>query len=113
LYDILEGAGKGRRKMSRAIYLEKRFAKDPSIVPRKIRSAFILVPIRQKASDVESIYTLNDSAARAWELIDGERQVYEIRDAIVEEFEVGPEEAETDLVELLQQMESVGAIRET
>ena len=98
--------------MNRAIYLEKCFAKDPSVVPRKIRNAFILVPIRQKASDVESIYTLNESAARAWELIDGKRQVREIRDAIVEEFEVSREEVETDLVELLQQMESVGAIKE-
>jgi hypothetical protein len=42
--------------MSRVEYLEKRFAKDPLIVSRKIAGKFVLVPIRQKAEDVESIY---------------------------------------------------------
>ena len=92
-------------------YLERRLAKDPSIVDRKIADEFILVPIRQKTGDLESIYTLNEVAARIWELVDGQKRVEEIRDAIVEEFEVGPEEAEADLVELLQQLEQVGAVR--
>ena len=92
-------------------YLEKRFARDPSIVSRKIADEFILVPIRQKAGDVESIYTLNDVAARIWELVDGEKRVKEIRDMIVEEFEVSREEAEADLLEFLQQLEQVAAVR--
>jgi hypothetical protein len=61
---------------------------------------------------VESIYTLNEVAAWAWERIDGQRQVAEIRDLIVAEFEVDPEEASADLVEFLQQLESVGAVVE-
>jgi len=92
-------------------YLERRFAKDPSIVARKIADEFILVPIRRKAGDLESIYTLNEVAARIWELVDGQKRVHDIRDVIVEEFEVGPEQAEADLVELLQQLEQVGAVR--
>jgi hypothetical protein len=61
---------------------------------------------------VDSIYTLNEVAAWAWELIDGHRQASEIRDLIVAEFEVGSEEAGADLVEFLQQLESVGAVKE-
>jgi hypothetical protein len=98
--------------MTQATYLEKRFAREPSIVSRQIAGESILVPIRQRAGEVESIYTLNEVAAWAWELIDGHRQAAEIRDLIVAEFEVGPEEAGADLVEFLQQLESVGAVIE-
>jgi len=97
--------------MKRVDYLERRLTKDPSIVSRKIADELILVPIRQKAGDIESIYTMNEVASRIWELIDGEKRVAEIGNAILEEFEVSPEEAEADLVEFLQQLEQVGAVR--
>lgn len=93
-------------------FLEKVYKKSDSIVSRKIADEFILVPIRQNVGDLESIYTLNESAARIWELIDGEISVGEIREKIVDEFEVTPEEAEKDLMEHLQQLEGISAIIE-
>jgi len=93
-------------------FLEKVYKKSDSIVSRKIADEFILVPIRQNVGDLESIYTLNESAARIWELIDGEISVEEIREKIVDEFEVTPEEAEKDLMEHLQQLEGISAIIE-
>jgi len=93
-------------------YLERRFAKDPSIVSRKIIDGFVLVPIRRRAADLESIYTMNEVGSRIWELIDGQRRIEEIRDVIVEEFQVSPEEAELDLKEFLNQLEHVGAVKE-
>jgi hypothetical protein len=62
--------------------------------------------------DLESIYTLNETGARIWELIDGKTQVSQIKERIVEEFEVEPEEAEKDLMEHLQQLEGIQAIIE-
>ncbi len=50
-------------------------------------------------------------ASRIWELLDGEKQVEEIKNAIVEEFEVSPNEAEADLLKFLQQLEEAGAVR--
>jgi len=102
----------GTRSMAETTYLDRRFAQAPSIVSRQIAGESILVPIRQTAGEVESIYTLNEVAARAWELLDGQRRLSEIQDLIVAEFEVGPEEAGADLVEFLQQLERVGAVRE-
>ena len=61
--------------------------------------------------DLESIYTLNEVAARIWELIDGKRTIREIKKNIVEEFEVSPEEAEKDLQEHLQQLKKMEAIK--
>jgi hypothetical protein len=91
-------------------FLDKVYSKSNSIVFRKIADEFILVPIRQNAGDLESIYTLNETAARIWELIDGKIKVEEIKDKIVEGFEVTPEKAEKDLMEHLQQLEEIKAI---
>jgi len=93
-------------------FLDKVYRKSDSIVSRKIANEFILVPIRQDVGDLGSIYTLNEVAARIWELIDGKRKASEIKNKIVEEFEVTPEEAEKDLIEHLQQLEEVKAITE-
>jgi len=93
-------------------YLERRYEKDPNMVYRMIADEFILVPIRQHVADLESIYTLDEVGARIWELIDGQRTVKEIRDLIVEEYEVSPDVAEADLVEFIQQLEAIGGVRE-
>jgi len=92
-------------------YLDRRFTKDPSIVFRKVAEEFILVPIKQKASEVESIYTMNEVASRIWELIDGERSLRDIKEIIIREFEVSPEEAEEDLVDFTKQLAKIGAVR--
>lgn len=92
-------------------YLEKRYTKDPNIVSRKIADEFILVPIKQKAGEVDSIYTMNEVGSRIWELIDGEKPLSEIRDVLVNEFEVNTEEAEEDLIEFFQKLEQIGAVK--
>ena len=92
-------------------YLERRYEKDASIVHRNIAGETILVPIRRHVADLESIYTLDEVAARIWELIDGQRRVSEIRNAIVEEYEVSPDVAEADLMEFIQQLEAIGGVR--
>jgi hypothetical protein len=92
--------------------LDKVYKKSDSIVFRKIADEFILVPIRQNVGDLESISTLNEVAARIWELIDGKMKVREIKDKIVEEFEVTPQEAEKDLIEYLQKLKEIEAIIE-
>ena len=93
-------------------FLERVYKKSDSVVARKIGNEFILVPIRQDVGDLESIYTLNETGARIWELIDGKTKVSQIKERLVEEFEVLPEEAEKDLIEHLRQLEEIEAIIE-
>ena len=90
--------------------LDARYNRDPSIVSREIAGETILVPIRRNVGDLESIYTLNETGARIWALLDGSRTVAAIRDAISEEYEVEAEAAEQDIIELLAQLESIGAV---
>jgi len=93
-------------------FLEKVFKKSDAIVFRKIGEECILVPIRQGVGDLESIYMLNETAARIWDLLDGRAKATEIRDKIAEEFDVTPEEAETDLVHHLKELAGIRAIIE-
>ena len=90
--------------------LDACYRQDPSIVSREIAGETILVPIRQNVGDLESIYTLNETAARVWALLDGRRSVRGVRDTIVDEFEVSVDEAEQDILELLAQLEAIGAV---
>ena len=93
-------------------FLETVFRKSDAIVFRKIGDECILVPIRQGVGDLESIYTLNETAARIWELLDGTAKGAEIRDKLTEEFDVTPEEAEKDLVHHLKELAGIKAIVE-
>ena len=71
-----------------------------------------MVPIRTSVADMESLYTLNEVGARVYSLIDGERSVRDICAAIVEEFEVSDDEAETDVREFLEKLISIKSIEE-
>ena len=88
------------------------YHKSQDIVSRKIVDEVILVPVRRRGEDVDSLYTLNEVGARIWESIDGTRQVREIRDLIVAEFDVTGAQAEADLLTLLDQLSQIGAITE-
>jgi hypothetical protein len=91
-------------------YLERHYEKDPDMVFRDIEGEMILVPIRRRTADLESIYTLNETGSRIWELIDGQHTLREVRDVIVQEYDVTPEEAEADLVELMAYLEEIEAV---
>lgn len=93
--------------------LQRRFEKDEAgFVTRTIVDEVVLVPIRRHASDLDSIYTMNRVAAHIWTLIDGVRSILEIRDAVVDRFDVSAEEATSHLLALLHDLEQIGAIKE-
>ncbi|MBN2549125.1 MAG: PqqD family protein [Anaerolineales bacterium] len=95
-----------------SVNLEQRYQKSPSIVSRKVAGEMILVPIRSNVGDLESIYTLNDTGASAWELFDGQRSLGQVCEAIAAEYEVELEQAQRDLLELAEQLVSVQALEE-
>jgi hypothetical protein len=88
-----------------------RLERAPTFVSRQIAGETILVPIRQNMGDLESVYSLNEVGTRVWELLDGAPTLAEIRDRLADEFEVGAEEAERDLLEFLNQLQAIRAIR--
>ncbi len=55
-------------------------------------------------------YGLDAVGARIWGLIQKPRTVEEIRDVLVDEYEVRPDRCESDLIALLQRLASEGLI---
>lgn len=91
-------------------FLDKVYKKSDSIVSRKIADEFVLVPIRKNVGDLENIYTLNEVAARIWELIDGKKSVSDIKKKICQEFEVTAKETERDIKAFLSKLEKAEII---
>jgi hypothetical protein len=91
-------------------FLDQIYKKSDSVVFRKIGDECILVPIRQDVGDLDSIYTLNETAAMIWELIDGKTTVGEIKERLLLEYDVTASQAEEDLLEHLKQLETLKAI---
>jgi hypothetical protein len=55
-------------------------------------------------------FGLNTVGASIWKLIQEPRTVKEIRDSILEEYEVGSNQCEQDILEILQELSSRGLI---
>jgi hypothetical protein len=55
-------------------------------------------------------YGLNAVGARVWSLVQQSRSVREIRDTLVEEYDVQAEQCERDLLDLLESMREQGLI---
>ena len=90
----------------------KRFYKKSNLVTRKISGETIIVPVEGHVGDLDSIYTLNEVGSAIWALIDGPTSVDKIVTAICDQYEVTPEEARRDVVELIDSLEAAGLIRQ-
>ena len=86
------------------------YQKDPDMVSREIAGEVILVPIRSNVGDLESIYTLNETASTAWALIDGSHTIGQIVDQIILEYDVDPDQAKSDMFDLIKDLEQIDAI---
>lgn len=78
---------------------------------REIAGETIIVPIHSGVGDLDSIYTLNEVGTAVWRLIDGQRRAAEIVAAIAAEFEVGQEQAEREVMEFIEALQSEGLAR--
>ena len=93
--------------------LDVRYQRDSNVVYREIAEERILVPIRKQVADMACIYVLNETGARIWELMDGQRSLAEIRDALVHEYEVGEEKVTSDLLEVVGDLSAAGVVRKS
>jgi hypothetical protein len=91
---------------------ETRLVREPSFVARRVAGELLLVPIRRHASEMEGMFSLNETAAFVWDLFDGAHTPEQLRDALVDAFDVSPVEAEIDVRELILQLLEIGAVKE-
>ena len=88
----------------------KRFTKRRDLVTRSITGETIIVPIRGHVGDLDGVYTLNDVGTTIWDLINGKISVGQIVDAVRNEYDVAQDEAESDVIELIESLEAAGLI---
>ncbi|MBN2861741.1 MAG: PqqD family protein, partial [Bacteroidales bacterium] len=75
-----------------------------SIVTRKTGNEYVLVPLSDNIADMDSIYTLNETGAFLWELIDGKKCINDLVEALVAEYNVERDNAEKDVFEFINNM---------
>ncbi len=90
--------------------LNDRYQKSRDMVARLISDQVFLVPIRQRIGDLDSVFGLTGSAARIWDLVDGQRSLQDILDQVIAEFEVARDQAAEDLLDLAEQLLEIGAL---
>jgi hypothetical protein len=84
--------------------LESVLVHSPSIVTRKTGNEYILIPVTDNIADMTSIYTLNDTGAFIWDLIDGQKKIEEIIDALAGEYNVDKKSATDDVFDFIDKM---------
>jgi hypothetical protein len=84
---------------------------SPSVVTRKTGNEYVLVPVTDNIADMDSVYTLNETGAFIWELIDGKKSVEVIIDAMTEEYDIDKESAREDVLQFIGKMNDYLIIR--
>ncbi len=90
--------------------LERCFSKEDNCVTREIAGETIIVPIKGRVGDLDSIYTLNEVGTLIWQLIDGRRNIGEIVQSVRKTYDVESEEVTRDTFDFLGSLEKAGLI---
>ena len=94
------------------IDLKSVLSHSPSIVTRKTGNEYVLVPVANNIADMNSVYTLNETGAFLWELIDGKRCVNDLIEALVEEYETDNKTASEDVFSFISEMKKYLIIKD-
>ena len=80
---------------------------------REIAGEYIVVPTGSAAMDFKGLITLNETGAFLWKLLQEKEQTEKaLAEALCEEYETNPEEANADIEEFLQRIRSEGMLIE-
>ncbi len=86
------------------------FVRSPAVVSRRIAGETLIVPVRGKVGDLASIYSFNETGSLIWELLETPKGRSELIGAVEQEYAVGPEQAERDVTQFLNDILSVGLV---
>jgi hypothetical protein len=78
--------------------------RSESIVTRKTGNEYVLVPVTDNIADMNNVYTLNDSGAFIWELIDGKKNIEELIEAVTVTYDIDRETASEDIFSFMKEM---------
>jgi len=91
---------------------ERRYARNPDFIYRKIVDESVLVPFHNNVADMDCIYTLNSLGAFIWEQLTEPATRVQLEQAVLAEYDVDPAVVVSDLDRFLAEMISIGAMRQ-
>ena len=91
---------------------KKILKKGKDVVVRKIGEKVVLVPLYKSSDTATYLYTLNDSAAAVWSLIDGKRTLNRIIALLMDNYEISESRLEKEIDELCKDLLSIKALRD-
>jgi hypothetical protein len=83
---------------------------DQEYVTRQIGSETIIVPVRGGIGDLNSIYTLNESATSIWQMVSDGKSLPEIVEAICSLYDISADEAAQDAAGFIHDLKSAGIL---
>ncbi len=75
-----------------------------SVVTRKTGNEYVLIPLSDNIADMNSVYTLNETGAFIWELIDGKKTVNDLVKALAAEYKTDIDTAQFDVLSFINKM---------
>jgi hypothetical protein len=88
------------------------FARKDTVICRTIADAVVLVPVHKSAVALEALFTLNDTAARIWQLLDGKKNCRQIAVIVASEWDCTLHAVMADVIGLMEELRRLGFIEE-
>jgi hypothetical protein len=80
------------------------------VVMRRVGREALLVPVRNKVGDLDSIFTLNESAILIWQALDGQTPLDRVVERVCAEYDIDRERAAADTGEVIQALLDAGLV---
>ena len=94
-----------------SVQASDRLVRNEHIVTREILGETLLVPISAAVADMDNIFALNDTGAFVWHRLDGALTLAEIRESLLDEFDVSAEQAWEDIRALADELLDAALIK--
>ena len=90
--------------------MTRTFVRTGRMVERKIRDEHILVPIGDNLYELDSLFTLNETASFVWSQTVEQVLESSIVEGVMDRYEVDAAEAEADTNHILSELVEIGAL---
>lgn len=90
--------------------LTKCFARTNEVVTRQIAGEIVVVPVRAGAADLDFVYSSNETGARIWQSMDGQRNLQQIIQILCTEYDVSQQEAAEGVANFVAALEEAGLV---
>src|SRR5687768_543008 len=88
------------------------FERNPVVVTRHVAGDVFLVPVKGHLAQLGRLYALSGVGEYIWLSLNAERTLGDLRDGIIEAFDVSADTAWNDLVEFLTSLHDADLVRE-